>query len=229
MHKRNPIRYWPESERPREKLIKNGAAALSSAELLAILIASGTSRLSALDVARLLLEQFHTLDTLANASLQELQKIEGIGPAKAITLKAAFQISNHRLKELAEKKHLYFKQPNDVAQFFIPEIGYLKQEIFAIALLDASGKFIHKETISRGILNASLVHPREVFKEAIKRSAAAIILVHNHPSGDLKPSQEDIKITQQMLQSGQLLSIPVYDHLIIAGEKYISLKEEGYI
>jgi DNA repair protein RadC len=229
MHKRHSIRYWPESERPREKLIKNGAAGLTSAELLAILIASGTNRLSALDVARLLLEHFHSLENMADSSLEELQKIEGIGPAKAITLKAAFQISNHRLKELAEKKHHYFKQPNDVAQFFIPEIGYLKQELFAIALLDTSGKFIHKETISRGILNASLVHPREVFKQAIKRSAAAIILVHNHPSGELQPSQEDINITQQMVQSGQLLNIPVYDHIIIAGEKYISLKEEGYI
>jgi len=229
MHKRNPIRYWPESERPREKLIKHGATSLSSAELLAIIIASGTNRFSALDIARLLLEKFCSLDNLANASLEELQQIEGIGLAKAITLKAAFQISNQRLKELAEKKHIFFRQPQDVAQFFIPELGYLKQEIFAIVLLDSSGKFIHRETISRGILNASLIHPREVFKEAIKRSAAAIILVHNHPSGELKPSQEDIKITKQMLQSGQLLNIPVYDHLIIAGDKFLSLKEEGYI
>jgi DNA repair protein RadC len=229
IQKRNPIRYWPESERPREKLIKSGAASLSSAGLIAILITSGTIHLSAIDVARKLLEKFHTLDNLANASLEELQQIEGIGPAKAITLMAAFQISSQRMKELAEKQHVYFKQPNDVAQFFIPEVGYLKQEQFAIALLDASGKFIHKETISRGILNASLVHPREVFKAAIKRSAAAIILIHNHPSGELKPSQEDINITQQMLQSGQLLNIPVYDHIIIAGEKYLSMKEEGFI
>jgi DNA repair protein RadC len=229
MHRRSPIRYWPESERPREKLTKHGAATLSSAELLAIIIASGTNRFSALDIARMLLEQFCSLDNLANASLEELQQIEGIGLAKAITLKAAFQISNQRLKELAEKKYIFFKQPQDVAQFFIPELGYLKQEIFAIALLDSSGKFIHKETISRGILNASLIHPREVFKEAIKRSAAAIILVHNHPSGELTPSQEDLKITKQMLQSGQLLNIPVYDHLIIAGDKFLSLKEEGYI
>ena len=229
MRKKHAIRYWPESERPREKLIKNGAAGLSSAELLAILISSGTNRLSALDIARELLQHFQTLDNLSNASLEELQEIEGIGPAKAITLKAAFQISSRRMQEMAEKKHIHFKQPNDVAQYFIPEVGYLKQEQFSIALLDTSGKFIHKETISRGILNASLVHPREVFKEAIKRSAAAIILVHNHPSGELVPSQEDIKITQQMLQSGNLLNIPVYDHLIIAGEKFISMKEEGFI
>jgi DNA repair protein RadC len=229
MRKRTPIRYWPESERPREKLVKKGAENLSSAELLAILIASGTNRLSALDIARLLLEQFNSLDNMAMASLEELQQIDGIGPAKAIILQAAFQISNRRHQELAEQTYIYFKQPQDVAQFFIPELGHLKQELFAIALLDSSGKFIHKQTVSRGILNASLIHPREVFKEAIKRSAAAIILVHNHPSGDLKPSPEDIKITKQMLQSGQLLNIPVYDHLIIAGKKFLSLKEEGFI
>jgi DNA repair protein RadC len=228
MH-RYPITSWPEGDRPREKLKSLGAENLSSSELLAILITTGTEKLSAVDVGKLLLKKFKTLENLSQASLTELMEIEGIGPAKAITLQAAFQLARNRQKEIAEKKFVYFKQPVDVAQIFIPRIGHLKQEIFAVALLDSSGKYIHSEMITRGTLNASLIHPREVFKVAIKHSAGSIILVHNHPSGDLKPSREDREVTRQIAEAGKLIDIPVHDHLIIAANTYLSMKEEGYI
>jgi DNA repair protein RadC len=226
---RYPITKWPEGERPREKLISLGPENLSSSELLAILISTGTDKLSAVDVGKLLLQKFKTLENLANASLTELMEMDGIGPAKAITLQAAFQLARNRQKEIAEKKFVYFKQPLDVAEIFIPKIGHLQQEIFAVVLLDASGKYIHSEIITKGTLNTSLVHPREVFKVAIKYAAGSIILVHNHPSGDLIPSREDHEVTRQIIEAGKLIEIPVHDHLIIAANGYLSMKEEGYI
>ena len=204
-------------------------AFLTSSELLAILISTGTGKLSAVDLGRLLLQKFKTLENLANASLPELTKVKGIGPAKAITLLAAFQLARNRQKEIAEKQFVYFKQPGDVANIFIPEIGHFKQEVFAVALLDSSGKYMESKIITKGTLNTSLVHPREVFKVAIKQSAGSIILIHNHPSGDLNPSHQDLEITKQLVEAGKLMEIPVHDHLIIAGDKYLSMKEEGFI
>jgi len=123
----------------------------------------------------------------------------------------------------------YFKQPADVARYFIPQIGHLKQEVFISVSLDSAGKHVQSETISKGTLNASLVNPREVFKSAIRFSAASIILIHNHPSGQLIPSNEDLRITQQLIETGKVLEIPVQDHLIIAGDKYMSMREDGYL
>ena len=227
--KRNPITEWPEKERPREKLISLGAENLASSELLAILISTGSGKLSAVDIGILLLQKFITLENLANASLSELTGVEGIGPAKAITLQAAFQLARNRQKEIAERKFVYFKQPKDVANIFIPKIGHLKQEVFAVALLDSAGKYMESKTITTGTLNTSLVHPREVFKVAIKQSASSIILIHNHPSGDLNPSQQDCEITGQLVDAGNLIEIRVHDHLIIAGDKYLSMKEKGFM
>jgi DNA repair protein RadC len=220
---------WPEGERPRERLSIHGSENLSSAELLAILLSSGTPNLSAVDIGKELLNKFNTLENLSQASLEELQEQEGIGPAKAIILQAAFQLTRNMRKEIAETQMIYFKNPADVAGIFIPRIGHLKQEVFAIALLDAAGKYLHSRDITRGIVNASLIHPREVFRIAIKEAAAAVILVHNHPSGQLTPSREDLSITRQLVESGELIDIPVRDHLIIAGNEYISLKESGYM
>jgi DNA repair protein RadC len=224
-----PITDWPENERPREKLSLFGPESLTAAELIAILISTGSGKLSALDLGKNLLRTFGSLETLASASITELLKIRGIGPAKAITLKAAFQLSRNLDQEIAQKKLHYVREPSDVANIFIPELGHLKQEVFAIALLDSAGKYLLNEKITIGTLNASLVHPREVYKAAIKHSAASIILVHNHPSGQLKPSGDDLKITQQLVDTGRILDIPVQDHIIIADKKYISLRELGYI
>ncbi len=219
---------WPEQDRPREKLSQFGAENLSSAELLAILIASGTRKLSALDLGKALIKKFETLENLSQASIDELQIFEGIGPAKAITLLASFQLSRNMNREIAENQIIYFKSPADVAGIFIPKLGHLKQEVFSIALLDSAGKYIHSRDITRGTVNASLIHPREVFRVAIKEAAAAIILVHNHPSGQLTPSKEDLSVTKQLVEVGELVGIPVRDHLIIAGDGFISLKEDGY-
>ena len=227
--KRLTINEWPEDERPREKLIKVGAENLTSAELLAILISTGTHRFSAVDLGKELLNRFKTLENLANASPKELTEINGIGSAKAVTLQAAFQLSRNMQKELAERKLKYFKKPSDVADVFMPKLGHLEKEVFAVALLDSAGRYMQSEVITVGTLNASLVHPREIFKVAIRQSAASVILVHNHPSGKLDPSKEDLTVTQQLIESGKMLEIPVQDHLIVSGDKFLSLKEEGYI
>ena len=220
---------WPESERPREKLLSKGSDALSSAELIAILLGTGTGKTTAVDLGKTLINRFGSIEQMSQASLKELTEIPGIGPAKAIALMAAFQLSRNMHKELAEKEFNYFKQPSDVAKIFIPILGHEKKEVFAIAFLDTAGKYIGSEKITVGTLNASLVHAREIFKPAIKNSAASIILVHNHPSGQLTPSAEDLKITKQIVEAGKLLDINVHDHLIVTQDAYTSLKEEGYI
>ena len=227
--KRRSITDWPERERPREKLKIRGAENLSSAELLAILLSSGTKNLNAVDIGKALLKKFKTLESLSHASSNELQEVEGIGPAKAIILQSAFQLSRNMHQELAETQIKYFRNPADVAKIFVPKIGHLKQEVFAIALLDAAGKYLHSRNITRGIINASLIHPREVFRIAIKEAAAAVILIHNHPSGVLEPSEEDISMTRRLVESGKILEIPVFDHLIISENGYYSFKENDLL
>jgi DNA repair protein RadC len=223
------ITKWPAVERPREKLAQLGADHLSSSELIAILIATGTVKQSAVELARDLLNKFQTLENLSQASLQELQQLDGIGPAKAITLQASFQLSRNLQTEMAESRLIFFRNPADVASVFIPKLGHLKQEVFAIAMLDSAGKYIHSRELTRGTINASLIHPREVFRPAIKEAAASLILIHNHPSGQLSPSEEDLSVTQKLMETGEMVGIPVRDHLIIAGDKYLSLHEAGYL
>jgi len=223
------ITKWPVAERPREKLAQLGAEHLSSSELLAILIATGTVKQSAVELARALLNKFQTLENLSQASLEELQQLNGIGPAKAITLQASFQLSRNLQTETAENRLIFFRNPADVASVFIPKLGHLKQEVFAIAMLDSAGKYVHSRELTRGTINASLIHPREVFRPAIKEAAASLILIHNHPSGQLSPSEEDLLVTQKLVETGEMVGIPVRDHLIIAGDKYLSLHEAGYL
>ena len=220
---------WPADERPREKLLAKGPESLSSAEIIAILLATGTGKKTAVDLGKMLLNEFGSIEKLSQASLKELTEIPGIGPAKALTLMAAFQLSRNMQKEVAEKQFVYFKQPSDVAKIFIPMFGHEKKETFAIALMDTAGKYMWTEKITIGTLNASLVHAREIFRPAIKHSAASIILVHNHPSGQLTPSAEDLKITKQIVEAGKVVDISVHDHVIVTHDSYISLKEEGYM
>jgi len=220
---------WPEDERPREKMLANGAESLTSAELLAIMIRTGSGKHTAVDLAKALLNKFVSLEALAAASVAELLTIPGIGTAKAVTLKAAFELSRKMQREIAGKEFQKFRSPEDVARVFIPEIGHLKKEVFCIALLDNANKLIHTERISVGTLNASLVHPREVFNPAIKHSAASIILVHNHPSGQLDASREDLNITRKLVDAGKMVDIPVRDHIIIAGENFRSFMQEGWL
>jgi DNA repair protein RadC len=223
------ISSWPEGERPREKLITYGAEYLTSAELLALLLSSGTSSLNAVDIGKALLNRFSSLENLSQASLEELQELDGIGPVKAIKLQAAFQLSRNMHREIAEDHKVFCHNPQDVAKIFIPKLGHLKQEHFSIALLDSAGRFLKDREITKGTINASLIHPREVFRVAIKEAATSIILVHNHPSGQMVPSREDLSITKQLKAAGDTIGIPVQDHLIIAGENFLSLKEAGYM
>ncbi len=220
---------WPVEERPRERLMTEGADGISSAELIAILLGQGTRKYNAVDLAKKLLRQFGSLEALSDASLDELTQVDGIGPAKAVTLLAAFQLYRNMQKEKAENEISSFQNPAEVAKIYIPRIGHLKQETFYVILLDSSLKKIRDYEVTQGILDASLVHPREVFKPAIRYSARGIIVLHNHPSGELKPSDQDIKTTGQLVESGKILGIPVYDHLIITQDGFYSFKEHGMI
>lgn len=225
------IKGWPEDERPREKLLKNGADALSEGELLAIVLRTGdgTSKLSAMDHARDLLIKFGGLRKLASAGISEICETKGIGPAKAATIMAALEIGRRMSKE-ALKAGDTFRCSEDVYKHYHATMRDKKKEIFLAVLLDAKNKVIKEvEKISEGSLTASIVHPRELFSPAIKESAAAMILVHNHPSGDPTPSREDIELTKRLRDAGELLGIKVLDHIIIGDGHHVSLAELGYM
>lgn len=220
---------WPVEERPRERLQKFGAQAVSSAELIAILLGQGTSKYNAVELAKMLLRRFESLEALSNASLKELQEIKGIGPAKAVTLLAAFQLYRNLQLEKAENEIISFRNPAEVAKIYQSLIGSSKQERFFVILLDTAMQRILDFEVSKGTLDASLVHPREVFHPAIRFLAKGIIVLHNHPSGQTQPSESDLKVTTQLVKSGKLLDIPVYDHLIITADGFYSFKENGLI
>jgi DNA repair protein RadC len=222
------IKDWIKEDRPREKLELRGPSALTDAELLAILINSGTKNITAVDLAKSLIGEFGDLTELAKCSFQELSRFKGIGKVKAIKLVAAFEIVRRTQAHRPDKKTIV-KTPEDVAVKFIPMLRDLKKEIFKVILLNSASRIIRDVTISEGTLNASLVHPREVFKAAIDDRAASVILLHNHPSGNAEPSAEDISITEQLRQAGKIIGIPVRDHIIIAGSRFTSLAKLGYL
>ena len=218
---------WPVDERPRERLERLGPESVSSAELLAILLGQGTVQYNAVELSKMLLRRFKSLDALSNASLVELQEIKGIGPAKAVTLLAAFQLFRNLQQSKAEQEIMSFRNPAEVAKIYQPLIGSSKQERFYVILLNTAMKRILDFEITRGTLDASLVHPREVFHAAVRYLAKGLIVMHNHPSGRTQPSEADIKITHQLVKSGKILDIEVYDHLIITSDNYFSFKENG--
>lgn len=222
------IKDWSHEDRPREKLEQRGPAALTDAELLAILIGSGTQRITALDLAKTLLNEYENIAELAKCNFQELRQFKGIGKVKAIKLVASFEMLR-RMQAHRPAKKTKIKTPEDVAEKFIPVLRDLKKEIFRVVLLDSANQIIRDVTISEGTLNASLVHPREVFKAAIDERAASVILLHNHPSGNPEPSAEDISITEQLRQAGKIMGIPVRDHIIVAGAQFTSLAQLGYL
>lgn len=222
------IRDWPENERPREKLLRSGPDVLSDAELIAIFIGSGTGGITAVDVAKRLMIEHQDLQGLAAANSQELLRMQGIGPARGASILAAFEIGR-RVESRNRGVRQRFESPEAVYRAFAPLLRDLKREIFKVLLLDSGNRLIRDVTISEGTLNASLVHPREVFKSAIDFLAGGIILLHNHPSGESRPSQEDNKITRQLVDSGKLLGIPVLDHIIVASDRYFSFAEENLL
>ncbi|KYD20970.1 MAG: JAB domain-containing protein [Caldibacillus debilis] len=222
------IRDVPKEERPRERFIRYGPKSLSNQELLAILLRTGTRSESVLQLAQRLLIRFEGLHLLKDATLEELTKIEGIGEAKAIQILAAIELGR-RIGNIAQQERYVIRSPEDGARYLMEEMRFLTQEHFVCLYLNTKNQVIHKQTVFIGSLNASIVHPREIFKEGLKRSAASIICFHNHPSGDPTPSREDIDVTKRLKECGKILGIELLDHIIIGDRKYISLKEKGYL
>lgn len=218
----------PYYDRPRERLLREGAIHLSDSELLAILLRTGWEQETAYELAQRLLATFGDLRELAQASHAELTGLKGIGHVKAIELHAAFELGR-RLIMRPRHSRTSIRLPRDVAELMMPELAHLAQEHFVCLFLNTKNHVIGKQTIFVGSLDSSIVHPREVFKEAIRRSSAAVICLHNHPSGDPTPSREDIAITRTLREAGELVGISLLDHVIIGDGKYVSLKEQGYL
>ncbi|MCK8815868.1 DNA repair protein RadC [Natroniella sulfidigena] len=219
------IKDMPSEERPREKMVKYGASTLSTAELLALILRTGSKKRTALDLANKLLTACGGIKCLIDLSIEELQQIKGVGLAKSSQLKAVAELSKRLLSAHSDLNKI--SSPEDIAQFMIPKLKDLHQESFQIVLLNTKNEIIGVREVFRGSLNNSIVHPREVFRPAIKKSSAAIILAHNHPSGDVTPSQEDIEVTKRLSQVGELVGIEVLDHLVIGVNDYFSLKAKN--
>jgi DNA repair protein RadC len=225
--KYQPIKEWPEEDRPREKLLDRGAEALTDAELLAILLRTGNAGASALDHARLLLSQFGGIKGIDSAPAKELCAIKGIGPAKSAQLKAGLEIGRRLGREKWEAGQA-LRSSEDVFRHFA-ELEKEKREIFYVVLLNNKNRKIREVKISEGSLTASLVHPREVYNPVIRESAAAVIFVHNHPSGDPAPSPEDIEITRRLKQVGEVMGVRVLDHVVIGRDRYYSFSDRGIL
>ncbi|RWZ60875.1 JAB domain-containing protein [Halobacillus fulvus] len=222
------IKDVPKGDRPRERLMEIGPTHLSNQELLAILLGSGTKKESVMNLAHRLLVHFEGLTLLKGATIEELTSIRGIGTAKAVQLLSAIEMGK-RIQLLKSADRYIIRSPEDGADFVMEEMRELKQEHFVCLFLNTKNQVIHRQTVFIGSLNASLVHPREVFKEAVRRSAASIICAHNHPSGDPAPSQEDIQVTRRLQECGKMIGIELLDHLVIGDRKFVSLKEKGYL
>lgn len=218
----------PLEERPRERMLHYGASALSHAELIAILLRTGTNNQSAVHVATKLLASCGGLPSLIDMTLEEMIAIKGIGKAKALQLQAGIELGR-RLSRSKLGQAISIRGPKDAADQVMEELRYLKKEHFLCLFLNIKNHVIARETLSIGTLNAALVHPREVFRAAIKHNSASIICVHNHPSGDPTPSPEDISLTKRLAEAGQLIGIDVLDHVIVGYDSYVSLKEHGHL
>lgn len=217
------IKEMPKVERPREKLIKKGSSALKKEELLAILLRTGTEGKNALQVAKSIVKNYSE-KKLLNATYQELKNIHGVGSTKSVHILAALELGKRLYKEKQEKE-VYINTPDDVANE-VSHIRENKKENFVVLYLDARNKLIYKETVSVGTLNASIVHPREVFEPAISHFAAQIILVHNHPSGSTQPSESDLQITKRLTEAGKIIGIEIADHVIVTKNETFSFKKE---
>ncbi|WP_085524698.1 RadC family protein [Tuberibacillus sp. Marseille-P3662] len=222
------IRDVPKEERPRERLINEGPEALSNQEILSIVLRTGTREESVIQLAHRLLQQFEGLRLLQDANVEELIKMKGIGQTKAVQLIAARELGR-RFKRLKNDQTFAIRSPQDGANYVMDELRFLSQEHFVCLYLNTKNQILQQKTIFIGSLNASIVHPREVFKEAIKRSAASIVCFHNHPSGDPTPSHEDMEVTKRLVECGSLLGIEVLDHIVIGDQKFVSLKEKGVV
>ncbi|PLX90097.1 MAG: hypothetical protein C0619_10020 [Desulfuromonas sp.] len=224
------IKDWPADERPREKLLKRGAESLSDAELLALILRTGdaASATTAVDMARSLLTRFGSLRKLALAGTSELLVQPGIGPAKAAELQAVFQLARRFSDSCLQPGERYLSS-GDALSHFHERLRDQRKEVFLALLLDSKNRLLREVRISEGSLNASIVHPREVFAPVVRESAAAVLFVHNHPSGDPAPSREDIDITRRLKEVGDLMGVRVLDHVIIGNGSYVSLADRGLL
>ncbi|MBP2032989.1 DNA repair protein RadC [Clostridium algifaecis] len=228
MNRTLKIKDLPENERPRERLFRYGSEALSNVELLAILLGSGTKNENIISLSSKIIRDNGGLNGVFNSSLEDFTKINGIGKAKASKLLAMIELSK-RFKSFKDGDNYKISSPKDAAFLVMEEMKLLKQEQLKVIMLNTKNIVINVKKVFVGSLNSSIVHPREVFNDAIKKSSASIIICHNHPSGDPTPSDEDIKVTIRIKECGEILGIQLIDHLIIGNGIYISLKEKGIV
>ncbi|MGG7056692.1 RadC family protein [Clostridium nigeriense] len=219
----------PEEERPIEKLLINGPETLSNAELLAVILRTGTRGENIVSLSTRVLSEFNGLDGLLDAGIDEITSIKGIKNIKASQIMAIGELVRriNMLSLIRESKSI--TSPNDIARLVMKEMVFLKQEVLKLIMLDTKNNIIGIKDVFKGSLNSSIVHPREIFKEALKKSSSSIIICHNHPSGDPTPSKEDINITIRLKECGKIMGIDLLDHLIIGKNQYVSLKEKGII
>lgn len=223
------IKQIPLSEQPREKLLSKGAANLSNSELLSILLRTGTHNRSALQLGQDLVNSFEDDFTeISNVTIEELCNFNGIGASKACQILSAIELGK-RVQSTDLNRRIKISSPSEVVNYFTAQLSDLKVEKFISVLLNTKNEIINWEVVSIGSLNASIVHPREVFNRAIKRSAASILVIHNHPSGHVNPSKEDIHVTKRLSEAGNLIGIPLVDHIIIGKSGYYSFKEENQL
>lgn len=223
------VKDLPRDERPRERLANLGAEALSLQELLAIVLSRGIKGESVMNTAQKIVSKFGTLDALQEASLEDIQEIKGLGPAKSCQLKACLELSKRLNKPIqidkGKKKNQKLTSAKEVYEALRKKIGGLKKENFVVVSLDTRNKVIAVDTVFVGTLNSSLIHPREIFETAIRRHAAVIIVAHNHPSGDPEPSDEDMKVTRHLTEAGKMMGIDLLDHLVIGKDKYFTFRD----
>ncbi len=215
-------------DRPRERLLREGAKSLSHQELLAILLRTGTKETSVYALANRLLQELKEIQELRDVRVEELLQIKGIGKAKATQILAAVELGR-RIYRQSEERRYQIRSPKDAASYVMVDMSGLQQEHFVALYLNVKNEIIHTQTLFIGSLNSSIVHPRELFREAVRRSAASIIVVHNHPSGNTEPSPEDIQVTHRLVEAGQIIGIEIIDHIIIGDYNFLSLKENGYM
>jgi len=220
------VKEMPPEERPRERMARAGAQALSSTELLAIILRVGVGGENVLSMAQRILAGFGGLGGLSRADFSQLTAERGLGPAKASQILAALELGRRLMAESPEERW-QIRAPSDAAHILMPVIGHQEQEHFVVLYLDTRNRVTDRETLYKGSLNTSLVRTAEVFRGAVRRNCAAVIVAHNHPSGDPNPSPEDVALTRRLVDAGKLLEIAVLDHLVIGGNRYVSLRERA--
>ena len=223
------VRDLPLSERPRERLLKLGSEALSAQEILALILGRGIKGESVMVTSQKLLTRFGNLKGIANASVEELSEIKGVGLAKAAQIKAALELSKRLEGDAGERQKPMVKSPEDVVKIVKSQLKGKKKEHFLVLCLDTRNRLINCKPVSMGSLDTSIVHPREVFKEAVSSSAASVIFVHNHPSGDPEPSKEDVELTKRLVKAGEIIGIDVLDHIVVCDRSYLSLKAKNLL